>query len=87
MHISNFRTETSLTRDSHTNLSSKILNQTEEMFFLKRLNFAVTHRNVPKLDMIITIEDCTNKLPLELTTKYKIRNKLLAEKNSKLNLI
>ncbi|KAJ8909510.1 hypothetical protein NQ315_012834 [Exocentrus adspersus] len=66
------------------NLSSKTLNTSQKLILPKGLNFALTPKDVPTLDIITSIEETCQKLSEDVSNEFRIRSKLILEKPLKI---
>ncbi|KAJ8921335.1 hypothetical protein NQ315_002949 [Exocentrus adspersus] len=66
------------------NLSSKMLNTSQKLILSKGLNFALTPKDVPTLDIITSIEETCQKLSEDVSNEFRIRSKMILEKPLKI---
>ena len=58
-------------------MSSKNLSDAEQLVLSKGLNYSITPKLVPKLDIISSIETTTENLPEEHREEFRIRSKII----------
>ncbi|KAJ8911014.1 hypothetical protein NQ315_003576, partial [Exocentrus adspersus] len=56
----------------------------EQIQFHRRLNFALTPKDIPTLDIITSIEETCQKLSEDVSNEFRIRSKIILEKPLKI---